>query len=263
MRGSVPASSTKSFTLQWTAVQGEHSYGVRLYEVVGGQELEVDGWSGGVSVAANPSSGMKMRLECPSRVGLGEGFACIVHVVNNNPTAVKVQLNNITLCGEVTYEEADINYKRFENLEGIFYLSTFKEVPPHSSREIPINLGKVDDGFASHFGLSDNHDLLSSTVRGNINTYTIYQIAYWDTEYSIILRFDVFDENDGVIFNNKALKASTTLFYTGSAQEKYDHDMRVQRLKNFGKNVIKIIVTIILISKSGDKLWEFVKSFWG
>ncbi|MDI3476243.1 MAG: hypothetical protein PWQ95_1971 [Thermococcaceae archaeon] len=40
-----PAGSAKSFTLQWTAVQGEHSYGVRLYEVVGGQELEVDGWS--------------------------------------------------------------------------------------------------------------------------------------------------------------------------------------------------------------------------
>ncbi|MPW40055.1 hypothetical protein GBV73_10405 [Thermococcus sp. 101 C5] len=45
------STSGASVALHWVAVQGEHSYEVRLFEVLGGQELEVDEWSGEVSVA--------------------------------------------------------------------------------------------------------------------------------------------------------------------------------------------------------------------
>lgn len=193
----------------------------------------------------------------------GGSLECLLQVKNNNSETIEVQLNNITFWSEVKYEEADINYVRFQWVEGTFYLNAFKEVPPHSSRSIPIDLGRVDDEFASHFGLSDNHRLLSSTVQGDVNPNTIYQVAYWDTEYHLTLRLDVFDKNGNVLLKDKALTASTTLFYQGSTQAKIDRDMRIQRLKEFGENAIKIIVLIVTISYSKDKLWEFVKGFWG
>lgn len=261
---SIGGNSVKNFTLEWkSATQGEHSYEVRLYEVVGGQGLLIGEKSGKISVIKDLIGKVNMKLECPSRIGLGEDFKCIIHIMNNNSKTIKVQLNNITLQGRVTYEDVDTNYKRSEQLEGVFYLSIFKEVPPYSSRSIQVDLGKVNEEFAFHFGLSDNHHLLSSTTQGYLNTYVIPQTAYWATKYNITLRFDIFDENDDVIFNNKALEASSTLFYYKSPQEKHDTQLKVQRLKNFGEDAIKLIVTIIAISKSGDKLWEIVKNFWG
>lgn len=90
---------------------------------------------------------------------------------------------------------------------------------------------------------------------------------YWDTEYSITLRLDVFGKNGSVLFKDKALTTSTTFFYQGSTQAKLDRDMKIQRLKEFGENAIKIIVAIFVVYRSGgtlgDKLWEFVKGFWG
>lgn len=46
-------------------------------------------------------------------------------------------------------------------------------------------------------------------------------------------------------------------------QEKFDRDIRIQRLKNFGKNSVKIIVIIVTAYYSKDKLWELVKGLWG
>ena len=86
---------------------------------------------------------------------------------------------------------------------------------------------------------------------------------YWDTEYHLTLRLDVFDKNGNVLLKDKALTASTTLFYHGSAQEKFDRDMRIQRLKDFGENAIKIIAIIVTVAYSKDKLWELVKGLWG
>ena len=158
-----------------------------------------------------------------------------------------MQLNNITFRGEVKREEADINYVRFQQIKGVFYLDAFKEVPSHSSRSIPINLGWVDNDFASHFGLSDNHLLLSSTVQGDVNPNIVHQVAYWDTEYSITVRLDVFDKNGSALFKDKALTTSTTFFYDGSVQARIDREMRIQRLKDFGENAIKMIVVIVAV----------------
>lgn len=214
-------------------------------------------------VAKGSTTKISVRVKCPSRVGLGDSFECLLQVGNNNSETIEVQLNNVTFQGEVKHEEADIDYVRSQRVEGIFYLSAFKEVPPHSSRSIPINLGEVDNDFASHFGLSDNHRLLSSTIQGDVNPNTIYQVAYWDTEYTITLRLDVFAKNGSVLFKDKVLTTSTTFFYYGSTQAKIDHKMRIQRLREFGENAIKIIVVIIGAYYSKDPLWEFVKGFWG
>ena len=263
----VGGNSERSFTLHWLAQSGEHDYTVKLYRLVNTQELWEDSIDGTVNVAEDLSTKINIEVKCPPRVGLGDSFECLLQVENDNSETIEVQLNNITFQGEVKHEEADINYVRFQRVEGIFYLSTFKEVPPHSSRSIPINLGRVDNEFASYFGLSDNHLLLSSTIQGDVNPNILHQVAYWDTEYSITLRLDVFDKNGSVLFKDKALTASTTFFYQGSTQAKIDRDMRIQRLKEFGENAIKIIVAIFVVYKSGgtlgDKLWEFVKSFWG
>ncbi|MDI3476247.1 MAG: hypothetical protein PWQ95_1975, partial [Thermococcaceae archaeon] len=73
MNGNILAGSTKSFALRWIAVQGEHSYGVGLYEVVGGQELEVDSESGSISISEkNEIKGVEiLNVDCPPRAGLG------------------------------------------------------------------------------------------------------------------------------------------------------------------------------------------------
>lgn len=251
------------FMLHWPAVAGEHSYTVKVYRLVDGQELWEDSRSGSVSVVRDLSTKMSIELTCPSRVGLGDSFECLLQVENNNSETIGVQLNNITFRGEVKREEADINYVRFQRVGGVFCLSAFKEVPPHSSRSISVNLGRVDNDFASHFGLSDNHLLLSSTIQGDVNPNILHQVAYWDTEYSVTLRLDVFAKNGSVLFKDRALTTSTTFFYDSSAQAKIDHEMRIQRLKDFGESAIKIITVIVATYYSKDKLWEFVKGLWG
>ncbi|WP_297437446.1 CARDB domain-containing protein [Thermococcus sp.] len=266
-QGVINANSEETFNLHWLALTGEHSYTVKAYSIVGGEKFMEDEKSGRVKVVKDLIANISMEIECPSRVGLGGSFECLLQVENDNSETIGVQLNNITFRSEVKREEDDINYVRFQRIEGVFYLSAFKEVPPHSSRSVPINLGRVDNDFASHFGLSDNHLLLSSTIQGDVNPNVLHQIAYWDTEYSITLRLDVFDENGSVLFKDKALTTSTTFFYYGSAQAKIDREMRIQRLENFGENTIKVIVVIVTVYYSkgnlGDKLWEFVKGFWG
>ena len=62
---------------------------------------------------------------------------------------------------------------------------------------------------------------------------------YWDTEYHLTLRLDVFDKNGSVLLKGKALTASTTFFYQGSAQEKIDHDMRIQEIKRLRRKCNK------------------------
>jgi len=255
--------SEKLFSLHWLTVKGEHYYIVNAYTLIGGQKFIEDTKDGSVSVAKDLSTKISMEIECPSRAGLGDPFECLLQVENNNSETIGVQLNNITFWSEVKYKEADINYARFQRVEGVFYLSALKEVPPHSSRSIPINLGRVDNDFASHFGLSDNHLLLSSTIQGDVNPNVLHQVAYWDTEYSITLRLDVFDKNGSVLFKDKALTTSTTFFYDGSTQAKIDREMRVQRLENFIKTSGKVIFAMVLLKSGGDKLWELIKYFWG
>ncbi|WP_167769523.1 hypothetical protein, partial [Thermococcus sp. GR7] len=139
---------------------------VKLYRVVNGKKLFEDSIERTVNVAGDPSTKITIEVKCPPRAGLGGSFECLLEVENNNSETIGVQLNNITFRGEVNYVGEDTNQTRSEQLKGIFYLSGFKEVPPHSSRSIPIDLGKVDDEFASHFGLSNNHRLLSAIFQG-------------------------------------------------------------------------------------------------
>ncbi|MDK2913244.1 MAG: hypothetical protein PWQ79_159 [Thermococcaceae archaeon] len=108
--GSVPASSTKSFTLQWTAVQGEHSYEVRLFEVLGGQELEVDGWSGEVSVASQYQQ-FAVSLEAfPTELEGGGTVFFTVRIWNFDSSAISVR-------GFVEDESGAI-IKRIDGFEG-------------------------------------------------------------------------------------------------------------------------------------------------
>ena len=49
----------------------EHSYVLKLYNLIGGQKFEEDEERGSVSVAKDLSSKINMEVKCPSRVGLG------------------------------------------------------------------------------------------------------------------------------------------------------------------------------------------------
>ncbi|WP_461862997.1 hypothetical protein [Thermococcus sp.] len=75
MSGSVEEGHVKSFTLHWLALEGEHSYLIKLYNLIGGQKFEEDEESGSVSVA--DSGGRVMvsieNFTCtPREVGLYE-----------------------------------------------------------------------------------------------------------------------------------------------------------------------------------------------
>ncbi|MDK2913242.1 MAG: hypothetical protein PWQ79_157 [Thermococcaceae archaeon] len=77
------STSGASVALHWVAVQGEHSYEVRLFEVLGGQELEVDEWSGEVSVA-RVLNGLSAWLEVvPNPVEAGNNVTVYITVKNS------------------------------------------------------------------------------------------------------------------------------------------------------------------------------------
>ncbi|MDK2913238.1 MAG: hypothetical protein PWQ79_153 [Thermococcaceae archaeon] len=96
-----PASSAKSFTLQWTAEAGEHSYGVKFFEVVGEQELQVDSESGSISISEkNEIKGVEiLNVDCPPRAGLGETIECKIYLKNTLNERVGINTKEVILTG--------------------------------------------------------------------------------------------------------------------------------------------------------------------
>ncbi|WP_048151448.1 hypothetical protein [Palaeococcus ferrophilus] len=109
-RRSVPAVSTRGFSLQWTAVQGEHSYGVKLFEVLGGQELEVDSREGEVSVASKNQLFAVVMRAFPTELEGGGTVYLTVKVRNFDAGA-------LSLSGFVEDESGAI-IKRIDGFEG-------------------------------------------------------------------------------------------------------------------------------------------------
>jgi len=92
-QGSINSDSEKTFNLRWLATSGEHSYTVKVYTLVGGQKFIEEEKSGSMSVAKDLSTKISMEIECPSRVGLGDPFECLLQVENNNSETIGLWRN--------------------------------------------------------------------------------------------------------------------------------------------------------------------------
>ena len=100
--------SGASVTLHWSAVASEHSYEVKLYRLVNGQELFEDSKGVDINVkntTANLHTGVDIvKTECPERIGLGETATCKIYLKNNLPERVNVNTKIVLLYGH-PYDE--------------------------------------------------------------------------------------------------------------------------------------------------------------
>ncbi len=85
MSGSVEEGHVKSFTLHWPALEGEHTYLIKLYNLIGGQKFEEDSRDNGINVTADSNAGGVeiVSVECPSEVSISGELWCSI-VVNNS-----------------------------------------------------------------------------------------------------------------------------------------------------------------------------------
>ena len=66
---------------------------MKVYTLVGGQKFIEEEKSGSMSVAKDLSTKISMEIECPSRVGLGDPFECLLQVENNNSETIGLWRN--------------------------------------------------------------------------------------------------------------------------------------------------------------------------
>ncbi len=71
-QGSINSNSEGTFNLHWLAEKGEHSYTIKAYSIIGGQEFMDDEESGSISVAS-PSQQFAVKLEAFPRELVGGG----------------------------------------------------------------------------------------------------------------------------------------------------------------------------------------------
>ncbi len=76
--------SGTSVTLHWVAQAGEHSYTVKLYRLVNGQELWEDSWSGSLKVARDPDGLYAWLDVAPNPVNVDGTVNVKVRVENHN-----------------------------------------------------------------------------------------------------------------------------------------------------------------------------------
>ncbi|WP_156927403.1 hypothetical protein [Thermococcus nautili] len=94
--------SGASVTLHWLAVAGEHSYTVKVYRLVNGQELWEDSRSGKINIisGSNTSHVEIISIECPEKVSIPGELWCSVIV--NNPLSANIDVTaRIRMDGEL------------------------------------------------------------------------------------------------------------------------------------------------------------------
>jgi len=94
--------SGASVTLHWNAQAGEHSYTVKVYRLVDGQELWEDSKGRDINVTQDRIEIVK--TECPERIGLGETVTCKIYLKNNLAERININTKDVFLYGH-PYDE--------------------------------------------------------------------------------------------------------------------------------------------------------------
>ncbi|WP_461862993.1 hypothetical protein [Thermococcus sp.] len=140
--GSVGAGSTKSFTLHWLAQTGEHSYLIKLYNLIGGQKFEEDENSGGINVVG-ASQQFAVSLDAfPEELEGGGMVVFTVRVRNFENTA-------LSLSGFVEDEDGAV-IKRIGGLEG--------RIPANGGKNITFSYTVYGVGNHTFKVFLDNYD---------------------------------------------------------------------------------------------------------
>ncbi len=88
--GSIAGNSEKSFTLHWLAQEGEHSYQVKLYNLIGEQEFNEDNSEGSV-IVTSPTQQFAVSLNAfPEELESGGTVYLTVHVKNFENAALSL-----------------------------------------------------------------------------------------------------------------------------------------------------------------------------
>lgn len=101
------STSGASVTLHWIAQAGEHDYTVKLYRLVGDQELWEDEWSGSLKVARDPDGLYAWLKVIPERINPGDGVVAFITIENTADYAQTWPVELVDNTGNVWWPKPD------------------------------------------------------------------------------------------------------------------------------------------------------------